>query len=351
MASSKQLLESIPELVRNNDAAALVALREHDDKAVRKAVRKGLHTLKAKGVTIPEPGPRAWSTGDALQAMRGDLKPSATVDTRSVPGAMRFLLSEPNPDEGGRLSVGMISPDDRVLEFSVYQQTDGQRSRLLRDFARRAEDRDVPVDWLKGRIRWARERTITAGFSVPRALDQALPSLGEAPSERPASFLGDSLTHEGEVTPESVDKVLFPLAMHLWPPLLELDGTLQRAATLHGDKPQPQEESERLELLRQSITGDETVRAGLKGSIANALDDAAVHAWLDGNNEVAGIVSAMARQLRDASEPETLSWVPKLLGYQVASLLRMLGGPDAIARAQAQAQGQPQGGEPDHDHA
>jgi hypothetical protein len=345
--SPEKLLASIPELVRNEDAAALVALREHDDKKVRKAVRKALHTLKSKGVAIPEDAPRAWSTGGALQALRGDLRVSATIDTRSVPGALRFLLSEPDPEEGGRLLVGMLGPDDRVLEFSVYRQTDGQRSRLLRDFARRAEDREVPVDWLKARIRWARERTIASGFSVPRALDQALPSLGDAPAERPESFLRGKLNEKEELTPESLDQVIFPLSIQAWPPLLELDATLQKAATLHGDKPQPTEESERLDLLRRSIEGDEGVREGLRGPIARALDDASVHAWLDGNEQAAGVAAAMARQLRDAGEPEALPWVPRLLGYQVASLLRILGGPEAIAKAQ-------QGAAPnaeDHGHA
>lgn len=333
--SPQKLLESIPEL----DAAALVALREHDDKKVRKAVRKALHTLKAKGVAIPEDTPRAWSTGGALQALRGELRSSATIDTRSVPGATRFMLSEPDSEEGGRLFVGMLSPDDRVLEFNVYQQTDGQRARLLRDFERRAEDRDVPVDWLKARIRWARDRTVASGFSVPRALDQTLSSLGDAPNDRPASFLNGKVEHEGALSAEGLDEVLFPLAIHLWPPLLELDATLQKAATLHGDKPQPTEESERLDLLRQSIAGDEDVRKGLRGSIANALDDASVHAWLDGKAKVAGAAAAMAGELREASEPEGLPWVPRLLGYQVASLLRIMGGPEAIARAQAQEQG------------
>jgi hypothetical protein len=344
--SPQKLLESIPELVRKQDAAALVSLREHDDKKVRKAVRKALHTLKSKGVAIPDDPPRAWSTGGALQALRGELRASATIDTRSIPGATRFLLSEPDPDEGGRLFVGLLGPDDRVLEFSVYRQTDGQRARLLRDFTRRAEDRDVPVDWLKARIRWAREQTIASGFSVPRALDQALSSLGEAPSDRPESFLANELKRDGALSPESLDAVIVPLAVAAWPPLVELDATLQKAATLHGDKPQPTEESERLELLRQSIAGDEVIRKGLKGSIANALEDTSVHAWLDGNAEAAGVAAAMAGELREASEPETLPWVPRLLGHQVASLLRMVGGPDAIARAQRDAAS----GADDHDH-
>ena len=44
----------------------------------------------------------------------------------------------------------------------------------------------------------------------------------------------------------------------------------------------------------------------------------------------------MAQQLRTGKEPETKSWAIRLLGYQVASLLRALGGPQAVARAQAE---------------
>lgn len=340
MAEGEQeLLESIPELVRKQDASALVALREHGNKKVRKAVRKALHTLKSRGVAIPEDQPRAWSTGDALQALRGDLRASATVDTRTVPGATRFLLSEPEPDEGGRLFVGLLSPDDRVFEFSAYHQTDGQRSRLLRDFRRRAEDREVPVDWLKARIRWARERTIASGYSAPRALDQSLAELGPAPADRPASFLEGKLDDQAPFEAEKIDDVLISLAAHLWPPLVNLDATLQKAATLHGDKPQPAEESDRVKLLRQSVEGDEQVRQGLKNAIAHALEDASVHAWLDGDAAIARAAQDMANQIRQSEKPETLPWVPRLLGYQVASLLRAMGGPEAAAQAQH-----------DHDH-
>ena len=248
----------------------------------------------------------------------------------------RFLLSDPDPQSGARLYAGAMGPDDRILEFEAYVQTDGQRSRLLKDWARQTEDRKVDVGWLKARIRWARDKTMASGYTVPRALDQALSSLGDAPESRPTPFLGDALKDEETFKDDEADALLNTLGVPRWPPLVNLDGTLQKAATIHGDKPQPTEEKDRLELLAQSCAGDEDARKGLKGSLANALEDVAIHAWLEGNNSAARGGLDMAQQLRDADEPETSDWATRLLGYQVASLLRAMGGPDAVRRAQEQ---------------
>lgn len=348
MAQVAQLvLDSIPTLVQKKDAAGLVALQDHEDKKVRKAVRKALHTLKSRGVQIPDAPARAWTPGDKLASLRGDLTPVATIDTRSAPGMTRFVISAPLSEEGARLYVGRLTPLDRVAEFSAYSQTDGQRARLLKDWERAIEDRRIPVAWLEARVRWAREQTVAAGFTVPRTLDQHLSSFGESPSERPRCFLIESNALQGQegFDPDKVDEVLIALAAHLWPPLLDLDATLQRAAEVHGDKPQPAEESERTELLRQAVSGDEDVRQGLHGPVANALEDAAVYRWLEGDAPLARAALDMAVQLRDSAEPETVGWAPRLLGYQVASLLRAVGGPDAVRKAMAD-----QTGGHDHDH-
>ncbi len=152
MASDPQtVLDSIPTLLSQRDAQALVKLRDHDDKKVRKAVRKALHTLKSKGVTIPEPEGRSWTAGNVTQQLRGEQKPLATIDAKAVPGALRIMLSLPLEVSGGRLYVGTLSPEDRVLEFGAYQQTDGQRGRLERDWVRTAQDRQIPVEWMKAR--------------------------------------------------------------------------------------------------------------------------------------------------------------------------------------------------------
>ena len=74
MASDlQQVLDSIPGLVKDKNADALVALRDHDDKKVRKAVRKALHTLKSRGVTIPDGPAKAWTAGDVNQELRGEM--------------------------------------------------------------------------------------------------------------------------------------------------------------------------------------------------------------------------------------------------------------------------------------
>lgn len=347
---ASQVLATIPELVKERNAAGLVALQDHTDKQVRKAVRKALHTLKSRGVEIPEASPKAWTPGAGLTELRGDLSPLATVETNSVAGALRFAISEPEETEGARLLAGTISPDDRVLDFSAYTQTDGQRARLVRDWQRRIAGRSVDVAWLKGRILWAREQTVRAGFGVPRALDQALPLLGEAPSGRVSTFLTDELDGAAPLDEGKIQEVLTELGAPDWPPLVDLDPLLERAAQIHGDKPQPTEESERFELLRQSAAGESTLRSGLQGAIAQALHDAAISSWQDGAFDLARAAFDLARALQGASEPESLPWIPQLLGFQVASLLRAVGGPDAVRKAIQEQQAREVGGGHDHDH-
>lgn len=325
MASDPQtVLDSIPTLVEQRDAQALGQLREHADKKVRKAVRKALHTLRSRGVEIPEPGARSWSAGNLTQELRGQMEPLATVDTRAVPGALRFMLSLPQDVSGSRLFVGTLSPEDRVLEFGAYQQTDGQRGRLERDWLRQSNDRRVPVEWMKARLTWARAQTLAKGVSVPRALDEALPLLGDAPTQRPAPFLAEHVADQPPFEVGAIDELLVEASVQQWPPLLDLDPVLQRAAEIHGDQPQPTDDDARTELMRQALEGQEGIREGLGGVLANAFEDAAVGLWVEGKAAQARRALDVATELRDADAAESLAWVPRLLGFQVASLLRVV---------------------------
>ena len=49
---SQELLDQIEKLTASQDAAGLVGMRDHADKKVRKAARKAIHNLRAKGVEI-----------------------------------------------------------------------------------------------------------------------------------------------------------------------------------------------------------------------------------------------------------------------------------------------------------
>jgi hypothetical protein len=326
MASDpKQVLESIPTLLGQRDAQALVDLRDHADKAVRKAVRKALHALESRGVAIPSGTSRSWSAGDVQADLRGDVQPMASVDAQALPGALRFMLSLPQERSGARLYMGTLSPEDRVLEFGAYLQTDGQRGRLERDWRTRTEDRQVPVEWLAGRIVWARARTIATGTAVPRALDEALPRLGDEPAARPsAEFLRERLAGEAPFEAEGIDDLLVGAQVQQWPPLVELEGVLQRAAEIHGDKPQPTDDDARTALMREALVGQADVREGLSGTLANAFEDAAVGLWTEGKGKLARAAFDVSQALRTSEAPESLPWVPRLLGFQVASLLRVV---------------------------
>lgn len=325
MASDpQQLLASIPSLQKANDAAALAALRDHEDKQVRKAARKAIHVLRSRGIEIPEGSAHSWSAGDVTQQLRGVIEPLATVDGKAMPGALRFMLSLPQEVSGARLYVGTLSPEDRVLEFGAYQQTDGQRGRLERDWLRTTEGRVVPVDWMKARLTWARAQTKSAGVSVPRALDEAMPRLGGDPTERPACFLLGQLDDQPAFEPDQIDDLLVTASVNQWPPLVDLDPVLQRAAEIHGDAPQPTDDDARTELMRRALEGQEDIREGLRTVIANAFEDAAVGLWTAGQLGPARQALDVATQLRQHEAPEGLPFVPRLLGFQVASLLRVV---------------------------
>jgi hypothetical protein len=195
---------------------------------------------------------------------------------------------------------------------------------MIRDWERSREDREVPVDWLGARIRFARDNTIGAGFSVPRALDESLSVLGESPSERPKPFVTAKVADAPAFDPEQVEAVMAAMRVDLWPPLLNLDSMLQKAAELHGDKPQPTEDDGRVALIAQACAGDTAIREGLAGPIANALEDAASHAWQVGDPTSARALVEMATTLREHAEPESFPWAHRLLGYQVGSLLRVV---------------------------
>ena len=74
----------------------------------------------------------------------------------------------------------------------------------------------------------------------------------------------------------------------------------------------------------QSIKGDEGVREALTGELSFALSDAAIHAWLEGDSTTASKLSDMVSTLQSEAAPEELRWVARLLGFQVASLLRVV---------------------------
>jgi hypothetical protein len=316
--SAQDVLAQIPRLVDAQDAAALAGLSEHSDKAIRKAARKAVHTLRSRGVVIPEGPTKSWTPGALTE---GDTAAAAAMlDVASAPAITRLLVAFPVADGRGQLWVAALTAFDQVVGFNAYAQTDGQRGRVLRDWDRQAGGRSVPVEWARARIRWAREQTLRLGVSAPTALNDALIHLGDAPPARPTSFLSDFVD---ERDPAAVDRLLLAVGAPSWPPLLAVEPFLKRVTEANPNMTQETPESERASALLAAVDGDLELRGALQGPIANLLEDAAIGLWLASNDELSRGVSGLARQLR-GDAPEALPWIPRLLGLQIAATMNAM---------------------------
>ena len=317
--SAQQVLEQIPHLISAKDAAALAALAEHDDKAVRKAVRKALHTLRSRGVAIPEGPSKGWSVGP-IEALASDAPAAAMIDVGTTPALTRVLVAFPLGEGRGHLWVATLSAFDQAVGFTAYVQTDGQRGRVVKEWRRQTEGREVPLEWARARIRWAREETLRLGMSVPDALNDALIHLGPAPARRPASFLAGALAAAVPSEGGGVDALLAAIGAPGWPPLLRVEGFLKRVTEQNPNITTETPEAERVAALLAGVAGDLEVRGALQGPIANLMEDAAIGLWLASNDALAAGVQGLAEALRGES-PEALPWVARLLGLQIASTI------------------------------
>ncbi|KIG13477.1 hypothetical protein DB30_08043 [Enhygromyxa salina] len=339
MSETQALLDEVKKLQVAQDGAALKQLEDHADKKVRKAARKAIHVLRAKGIEIPEQA-RSWNEA-STQSMRGHAGPIAMLDMAASPGVTRMTLSLPNEDDGAALFVALIDPSDRLLNFAAYYQTDGQQSRTGRDWQRDADGRVVSPAWVAARLWWAREQTHRSNFQLPAQVDEHLPTLtkflGTAPGERPQpSFLDEALA-EVEASTEDLGNILMVSAVHTWPLLFDANALFEDLGNrMEGLEAASITNEDRLAHIVASSKDDEGLRTGLRGPLANALDDVAVILFLDGSLADARRVRDLTTALRTADAPESVEGVVNLVQLQLTSA--------------AMQQLRDQGGQQDHDH-
>jgi hypothetical protein len=169
--------------VQAKNAAAVAAIAE-DDKApppARKAARRGLNVLKARGIAIPERRQITRLTGDPLEGYDAWFVPPDGAGTHMVILAARrqsgkhYVVHTTMREDVGLLDV-------RALEMS--------RSQLRTSFddsARRMgyPPVTVPVDWARGRVAQARASNAKSGAILPLGLDSHAEVLGPAPDKAP----------------------------------------------------------------------------------------------------------------------------------------------------------------------
>jgi len=168
-------------LAKNAAAVAAVAENDKAPSSARKAARRGLNVLKARGVAIPERRQITRLAGDPVEGYDAWFVPPDGAGTYMVILAARrksgkhYVVHTTMREEVGLLDV-------RALEMS--------RSQLRTSFDESARRMGyppvtVPVDWARARVAGARANNAKSGAILPLGLESHAEVLGPAPDKAP----------------------------------------------------------------------------------------------------------------------------------------------------------------------
>jgi len=166
---------------RNAAAVAAVADDERAPGPARKAARRGINVLKARGVPLPERTRVARIAGDAIEGHDAWFVPPDGSGTAVVIIAARW--------RSGKHGVVNVILRDSVglLEVRAVDMSRSQLKNSFDDTAKRAGYAPVavPLDWARSRIAAAKTDNSKSGAILPLGLDSYADRLGPPPEIPP----------------------------------------------------------------------------------------------------------------------------------------------------------------------
>ncbi|RYZ02294.1 MAG: hypothetical protein EOO73_32305 [Myxococcales bacterium] len=184
IASLSQAGAKAPELVeawvKAGNAAAVAEAADRAEGAARKAARRGLNVLKARGVAVPEPA--------RVSAVSGDKAPEQTEAFLLAPDSVgNVLLAIATRSLTSRGKVAFVYLND---ELGIHRVDVGELSQSqLKDALAKAlpgaryKAVSVPVDWARRRIADARGRHAQSNVPEPLGFSRAKDLLEPVPAE------------------------------------------------------------------------------------------------------------------------------------------------------------------------
>jgi hypothetical protein len=284
--------EGVPHLLAVSEAAL--------PKAARKALRRVMHRLRGRGVSIPEAAPPPVvvtlpPSDDALDvALLSPLDPS---------GARIAYLVESHPGGGARIFELILDPSRGVLECSVY--TAGRSG--ARKFLREAEARKgfpgiaVAPDSLRRLVARCAEAQ-ASDRPLPRTFVEWRTRLTQTPPEAgtPGELARKALGSEGGGLPRALELVregqLGP-----WPPQeAPLRALVERLQELAGGRivVSPGQKRERIDALLSEVLS-ELYQPPEGERMAGRFEEMAFVLWKQGREEDARACLAAARSFGD----------------------------------------------------
>jgi hypothetical protein len=165
--------------VTAKNAAAVQAIADHGDGKARKAARRGLNVLKAKGVTIPEPL-RKPTVGTAESAIKAWLLPP---DGNGV----RVLGLAGNVAGQQRGCIAFLRDGQGVFKLECSTTTPNKLFGAMKNSVPglRIEPVAVPLDWARAKIASCRKSMAARKTTEPMGFMSARPLIEPTPASAP----------------------------------------------------------------------------------------------------------------------------------------------------------------------
>jgi hypothetical protein len=303
-----------------SNAAAIVAVSEADDVpgAARKAARRAVNVLRARGVTIPE----------RHVVVRIDDKSEVSIEATMIPpdASGTFSLSVTSRDASGRYHLAEViirEPAGIVQAGSGWlsgSQIKEGRTRALEGLG--VAPVAVPLEWARHRIAASRKLNAASGQILPLGLDacrELVEPTSEAEPAHPVDDLETSLTSE-----RASAAALGSAGLHQEPEMRAwlpdrgaLDEMLQKVGERLGadGARDPERVSTALKEEVDAAT-DRFFSPEVRAIVASRLRDAAISVRARRGDRRAEDVIAVARAVREAglitSPPRE---IPFLIGF------------------------------------
>jgi hypothetical protein len=297
----------IREWVNTSNAAAVDAVAQRGDGAARKAARRALNVLKARGVRIPQatrtaklvgPSPVVASENNAW-FMPPDVQGKETLVLARPDSSGRYRASFVFFTEGQR----MFNVQSTVLSFSkLKEQIDRLRGTSAYSAVR------VPWNWAQYRLtelrRWHSEQAVPEplGFATVAELLVDAPS---SPPPHPFDEEGLVLSDEDavELARDSADLHRFPEFQPMLPTPNALDELLTKiGARFGGTPPEETPREDRNTIIREEVraAADRYFTPERRARIALKLKDCGISVLVRQGEEAGLQVAAVIRAIEQA---------------------------------------------------
>jgi hypothetical protein len=287
-----------------SNVAAIVAVVEADEVPglARKAARRALNVLRARGASIPERSHVVKIDDRAEVAIEATLIPPDSTGTLAISiasrdAAGRYHLAEVIIRE----PIGILQAGSGWLSGSQLKEG---RARALEGLG--VAPVPVPVEWARHRIAAARQQNAGSGHILPLGLDRCRELIEPVPEAAPphplAQFEGDvTVERAAAAVSDSASLHQEPEFRGWFPDRGALDELLQRVGERLG--PEGAKDPERVnQALREEIEAatDRFFSPDVRVIVERRMRDAAISVRARKGDERAVSVLAIARAVREA---------------------------------------------------